>query len=66
MKYRVIITPHTVEDLRSAYHYISRQARRRLPAGHKGARRRIKTLAHHPKRCPLAPESAAFHPEIRE
>src|SRR6266446_6028544 len=62
----VIITPHAVEDLRSVYRYIRQQAPAAATRWIQGARRRIKTLAHHPQRCPLAPESAAFHQEIRE
>lgn len=66
MRYRIIVTPEAEGDLRDASSYIRRDSRRAARVWLKGARQRIKTLAQHPERCNLAPESAAFHEPIRE
>jgi plasmid stabilization system protein ParE len=66
MKYRVIITPQAESDLRAIYNYIRKHAPQAARRWVKGARQNIKTLAFHPERCPLAPESSAFHEPIRE
>ena len=66
MKYRAIITPTAEADLRKAYGYIRRRAPQAARAWVKGARQKIKTLAQHPERAPLAPESASFREPIRE
>lgn len=66
MRYRVIVTPQADGDLRRAVSYIRRDNPRAARAWLKGARQRIKTLAQHPERCPLAPETATFTEPIRE
>jgi plasmid stabilization system protein ParE len=67
MTYRVIFTPAAESDLRTAYHYyIRRQAPRAARDWIRRARQAAKTLAHHPERCPMAPESASFDQPIRE
>ncbi|HXJ92353.1 MAG TPA: type II toxin-antitoxin system RelE/ParE family toxin [Terriglobia bacterium] len=66
MKYRVIITPQAEGDLRAAYRYIRRHAPEATRKWLKGARKKIRTLAFYPERCPLAPESTAFDEPIRE
>jgi plasmid stabilization system protein ParE len=66
MTYRVIVTPAAENDLRTAYRYIRRQAPRAARDWIRRARQTAKTLAHHPERCPLAPESASFDRPIRE
>ncbi len=66
MKYRVIITPAAEVGLRSAYKYIRQRAPQAARAWIKGARQKIRTLAQHPERAPLAPESTAFREPIRE
>ena len=67
MKHRIIITPQAEQDLRVAYLYIRKRgsltaARTWLAA----IRKRIKTLAQHPERTALAPESASFAEPVRE
>ena len=67
MKYRVIVTPEAENDLRTVYHYIrKRGAPQSARAWVVAARKRIKSLAQHPERTPLAPESASFPEPIRE
>lgn len=66
MTYHVIITPEAETDLRKAYRYIRNQAPRAARDWIRSARRSAKTLARHPERCPLAPESASFEELIRE
>ena len=66
MRFRVVITPEAETDLRKAGSYIRRDNPRAARAWLKGARQGIKTLAQHPERCPLAPESASFSEPIRE
>ena len=66
MQYRVIITPEAESDLRAAYRYIRRDAPRAAREWIRRARQRVKTLSHHPERCPLAQENASFDQPIRE
>lgn len=67
MKYRVIVTPEAEYDLRTVYHYIrKRGAPQSARAWISGVRKRIKSLARHPERTPMAPESASFSEPIRE
>ena len=66
MTYRVIVTPAAESDLRSAYRYIRSQAPHAARDWIRRARQAAKTLARHPERCPLAPESASFDQPIRE
>ena len=66
MTYRVIVTPAAESDLRTAYRYIRNQAPRAARDWILRARQAVKTLAHHPERCPMAPESASLDQPIRE
>ena len=66
MTYRVIITPNAAQELLQAYRYIRRHAPQAASRWIRGARKSIRTLARHPERCPLAPESASFDQPIRE
>ena len=66
MTYRVVVTPAAEGDLRTAYRYIRSQAPRAARDWIRRARQTAKSLAHHPERCPLAPESASFNKPIRE
>src|SRR5258706_16480015 len=60
MTYRVIIAPAAENDLRTTYRYIRSQAPRAARDWIRRARRTARSLAHHPERCPMAPESASF------
>jgi plasmid stabilization system protein ParE len=64
--YRVIITPNAAEEIRAAYRYIRNRAPEAAGRWVKGTRRKIKSLARHPERAPLAPESISFEDPIRE
>ena len=66
MTYRVILTPAAESDLRMAYRYIRKQAPIAARDWIRRARQTAKSLAHHPERCPMAPESASFDQPIRE
>jgi plasmid stabilization system protein ParE len=66
MTYRVILTPAAESDLRTTYSYIRNQAPRAARDWIRRARQTAKSLAHHPERCPMAPESASFDQPIRE
>jgi len=66
MAYRVVVTPEAEADLRRAYRYLRAHAPQAARAWIRHARQAIKTLARHPERCPLAPESDSFHEPIRE
>jgi plasmid stabilization system protein ParE len=66
MIYRVIITPEAETDLRTIYRYIRGHAPQAARDWIKRARQSAKSLAHHPQRCPLAPESSSFDEPIRE
>ena len=64
--YRVILTPEAEADLRTAYRYIRRHAPRAAREWIQHARQSVKSLSHHPERCPLARESLSFDEAIRE
>jgi plasmid stabilization system protein ParE len=66
MTYRVILTPAAENDLRAAYRYIRSYAPRAARDWIRRARQTARSLARHPERCPLAPESASFDQPIRE
>lgn len=66
MTLRVVITPNAENELRAAYRYIHDRAPDAAGEWVKGARRKIKSLAHDPERAPLAPESVSFENPIRE
>jgi len=66
MIYRVVIMPRAERDLRTIYRYLRRNAPRAAKDWIKRARRSARSLARHPERCPLAPESASFDEPIRE
>jgi plasmid stabilization system protein ParE len=66
MTYRVIVTPAAESDLRTAYRYIRGQAPHAAREWIRRARQSAKSLARHPERCPLAPESSSFDQPIRE
>lgn len=66
MTLRIIITPNAEAELRAPYRYIYDRAPDAAREWVKGARRKIKSLAHYPERAPLAPESVAFENPIRE
>jgi len=66
MRYRVVMTPEAEGDLRATARYIRLDNPRAATAWLKGARQCIKSLAQHPERCPLAPETTSFVEPIRE
>jgi plasmid stabilization system protein ParE len=66
MTYRVIVTPAAESNLSTVYRYIRSQAPRAARDWIRRARQTAKSLAHHPERCPIAPESASFDQPIRE
>ena len=66
MTYRVVIMPRAERDLRTIYQCIRRNAPRAAKDWIKRARHSARSLARHPQRCPLAPESASFDEPIRE
>src|SRR5271169_3151356 len=66
MTYRVIVTPAAESDLRRAYRYIRNDAPRAARDWIRRARQSARSLAHHPERCPMAPETASFGQPIRE
>jgi plasmid stabilization system protein ParE len=66
MTFRVILAPEAETDLRTAYRYIRNQAPHAAQEWIRRARQSVRSLARHPERCPLAPESALFDEPIRE
>ena len=66
MTYRVTVTPNADDQLRAAYRFIRKQAPEAARAWLKGARQKMKSLAHNPERAVLAPESISFEESIRE
>ncbi len=66
MTRRVVIAPEAKADLRNISQHIRLQAPEASRIWLREIRKRILTLARHPERCPLAPESATLDLEIRE
>jgi|ERR1700686_258823 plasmid stabilization system protein ParE len=66
MTYRVIVTPAAENDLRTAYRYIRSLSPHAARDWIRRARQIVRSLARHPERCPLAPESASFDQPVRE
>ena len=66
MTYRVVMMPRAENDLGRIFEYMRARAPRAAEEWLNRAMRSIESLAHHPGRCPLAPESASFDEPIRE
>jgi plasmid stabilization system protein ParE len=66
MKYGVIMMPRAENDLTGIFRYIHDRTPRAADEWLKRAMKSMETLAHHPERCPLAPESAAFEGPVRQ
>ena len=66
MTYRVILTPRAKHNLRTIHAYIFEQAPRAADDWLGRAEQAVSSLAHHPERCPLAPESRSFGKPIRQ
>ena len=66
MTYRVVLLPRAERDLRTMYEYIRRRAPRAAKDWLRRARKAASSLAHYPKRCSLAPETASFEQPIRQ
>ena len=66
MRYRVIVSPEALSDLRTIRSRLKAFAPRAALGWYSGVRKRIATLAEHPERCALAPESTFFLVQIRE
>lgn len=65
MTYRVVVTSEAEQDFDELFRYVARDnpaAARKFVAG---LRKRLKTLASMPKRCPRAPEDGLDGLEIR-
>src|SRR5215212_4938393 len=66
MNYRVVILSEAEREMEEAYLWIAESAQERAATWLRGLRTAIETLRTHPRRCPLAPESAIFAEEIRQ
>src|SRR5262245_32999910 len=66
MNYRVIIQPRARLELEQAYRWISEHSPGRGARWLDGIQEAIDSLAIHPERCPLAPESKASRMEVRQ
>jgi plasmid stabilization system protein ParE len=66
MNYRVIVTPRAKNNLKTIHDYISHQAPQAAGDWLDRAEGAVFSLAYHPERCPLAPESLSFGKPIRQ
>ena len=66
MRYRVVVTPEAQADLRAIRSNMKHAHPQAVTKWSNGIRARIKTLADHPERCALAPETVHFRTDIRE
>jgi plasmid stabilization system protein ParE len=67
MTHRVVIQPRAERDLREAVRWILERSKSPATAARwvRGIRARIATLASHPGRCPVDPDSAAYGADVR-
>lgn len=66
MKYRVLIQPGAVAELKQAHSWIRGEAPTRAAAWLDDLLESIQTLERMSRRCPVAPESRSFDREIRQ
>ena len=66
MAYRVKITPRAQRDIEELYQWVIRRAPHQGILWYEGLIQSIKSLAHHPKRCPLAPEGLELRESVRQ
>jgi plasmid stabilization system protein ParE len=66
MNYLVVLTPRAKHNLRTIHAYIFKQAAGAADDWLDRAERAVDSLAHHPERCPLAPESRSLGRPIRQ
>jgi plasmid stabilization system protein ParE len=66
MKYRVEITFEAELEVKDAYLWIHRDSPASAARWRQGLIEAARSLARHPTRCPLAPESAHFKQEVRQ
>jgi plasmid stabilization system protein ParE len=66
MNYRVIIQPSAQAEMEEAYLWVHDHAPLRIAKWCNGLVEAILSLANHPQRCSLAPESDAFDEEINQ
>jgi plasmid stabilization system protein ParE len=66
MRYKVLITPRALEDLRAAYHWIASRSPERAVAWYEGFIAAIDSLAMHPLRCGIALENGSMPAELRQ
>ena len=65
MKFKVIIEEPAQQDLEAIVLWIAQDSETAAREWYWRVREALASLAHSPKRCPLAPESGAFEEEIR-
>lgn len=66
MTYKVEFAQSAQDDADAAYLWIAEQAPEAATKWFNKLQQQVESLATHPKRCPLAPESAAFQQEMRQ
>jgi len=66
MKYRVLIQPRALRDLRSAYLRTAQHAPQTAARWLGRFQAALQSLSSSPERCPLAPESDAVDQDIRQ
>lgn len=65
MSYRVVVTPGAEQDLNALFRYVAEDSPANARKFVSGLRKRLKTLAALPKRCPRAPEDGLDGMELR-
>lgn len=65
MSYRVVVTPGAEQDIDEMFRYVALDSPVVARKFVDGLRKRLKTLASMPKRCPRAPEDGLNGMEIR-
>jgi plasmid stabilization system protein ParE len=66
MKYQVEVTEQASEEAEKAYLWIADNAPDTAARWFEGLVSKVNSLSTMPERCAFAPESAAFHQEIRQ
>lgn len=66
MAFRVELSPQANREAEEAYRWIAEASPRGAHRWYNGLMDALRSLSHHPERCPLAPENDVFDEDIRQ
>jgi plasmid stabilization system protein ParE len=66
MEYRVRLMPRAQNDVEELYQWVIHRAPHQGASWYNGLIEAIRSLAHHPQRCPIAPEGLELRESVRQ